>query len=267
MHINFKRRQDPRNPARTIVVPKLHGGRPTKVETPKTVYDRKRDKQQWKDDAHNIRALEPLSDEIRRIAYKMDKKTQDALKTILETPGWQEKAKQWFSQQKQAGKATGLAIPFALALGILSQGIDAKTPEEFVRGIQDTAKVVDTSYQKKIDEMEKIVPYPVNFAEILTLKSGIVGLEKFESTLQGKIEDGMREKVLPAVKNKPEFSVMGKDELTDLITKATMQKINNPKYKDVRQSVEKLLQNNGKKMDHIEKIVNNVVHSQVATLK
>jgi len=171
-----------------------------------------------------------------------------ALEVVRSTPGWEQKVREWFSQDKKAGLGKGLAIPLSVALLTLSQAWGADTADQFISKaktvIEKEAPKVDSAL---IDQMAEMLPYPVNIVELGLLASGSITQPKFESSLREKIENGLKV-VVPKIDKDAQLSKLDTAGLSDLITKALIKKIDSPKNARAKKILMGYLGENGMKI-------------------
>jgi hypothetical protein len=209
-----------------------------------------------------------LSDRLRLLAASLDRPSvSDALDTLMKTPGWEQKVKEWVKQDKTAGLGKSLIIPLAVAIMTLSQVSGAQTAEELISKIKNKSleqTAPERISQADVDRMEKIIPYPLNRIEILALQAGELKigplkvqltLDKFGERLDGAIKDGLTKTVFPQVKKDPKFSKMSKSDLENLIVKATYQKIENPQYAEGKNALLTYLQKRDKTLDYAKSLI------------
>lgn len=236
---------------------------------------------------HNNRKMFParmsrLSDHIRLLAMAVDKPSpQEALDLLVKTPGWEQKVKEWYRNEKQAGLGKGLAVPLSIAILTLFQTTGAQTAEEFISQVKNrkvTEKVAPAeSFTKQdLNRMEGYIPYPLNKVQIGALKKGEIkipltkktlrmSLPYFEEQIDKEIAKGMKNDVLPSVRTDPRFKGLSRQKLGDLIVQATFQKIENPKHEEGKEALMAFLSMHNKTLEYakavIEKSVFQSMHS------
>ena len=171
-----------------------------------------------------------VADYLRLVAGSMSQPSvQEALETLRKTPGWEQQAKIWFKQQqqKQSGLGKGLAIPLTVALLTLSQALHAQTADDFISKVETKLEQAAPSKATQVDTITRLLPYSMNKVEQGALWAKTLSFPLFKSSLQGKIENGIKQ-ILPKIRKDPSFVGVNDTALADIIIEAFIRKINAP---------------------------------------
>lgn len=190
-----------------------------------------------------------------------------ALEVVRNTPGWEQKVREWFKQDKKAGLGKGLAIPLTVALLTLSQAWGADTADQFISKVKDQAgieKVVSKPDSVLVDTLAKMLPHPVTGSELDKIKSGLVPRFLFDMSLKGKIKESLKE-ILPEIKSDPSLSVLDTTTLSRLIAKALIVKINDSTHAEDKKIIMNYLGKDGLKI--IEDMARTTVSEALPTTR
>lgn len=198
---------------------------------------------------------------------------------MMKTPGWEQKVKDWYKQERKAGFGKGLAIPLSVAILTLSQATGAQTADELISKIKnkkvETEAPAKASFSKKqLDRMEGYIPYPLNAVQIAGLKKGEItipiinktlslSLPYFEEQVDKAIARGLKKEVSPKVKADQEFNNLPKNSLVKLIVESTMQKIENPRHSEGKEALMVFLGRNNKTLAYVKDIIEKSVRKHL----
>jgi hypothetical protein len=166
--------------------------------------------------------LQPVAVYSRKLSK--DIKFLSAIRTLLNTPNWEEAVKQYFDRKKQAGLLKG---PLFAAIMLLAQMTGAQTADQLIKEVKQNVQVVSTVSARDVQEVSKAIPMLANPAEMMLLTNPIKALRPsyslFFKRLVSKIEGAVTDqKLITLLKSYKDLSPQAQ---SDLIGKAFVQKV------------------------------------------
>lgn len=198
-----------------------------------------------------------MAGEMSRQAAAIDK----AVSMIRKVPGWQKLIKTVWPQvierlKGQGAKEAGpreLIISGLIAL-LSAMNIDAQEASKpgALDKVMQTIEQQKASYtQADVDRMAEMIPFNLGDFEKGLLEKGTAPLRLFKYYFSLKIKGGLKD-----IKNKimsdKVFSSLSSDQLSEIVGKGLVRKMNDPQYKIYKDQLIKYLKDKGQDMSFLE---------------
>ena len=222
--------------------------------------------------------MKTIADQIKLFAAELSTpKEEQALKTVLNTPGWEDAVKEFFRTHPQgapAGREADWKTNLTMALLLLSQAAGATQAPQLIDFIKDQAKqehVMPQQEQAKptkadLDGVREAIPFEFGTAEEVFLSAPIINKDMsfniFKHQLEKKIKNGLNSSVKPYIEKNPRLNGMDKDSLADVVTQEFINKIHEKKTESAM--LQAFLEKVDHNMDDVARAANNAMKIELA---
>jgi uncharacterized membrane protein YheB (UPF0754 family) len=198
-----------------------------------------------------------------REASSLDK----AISVIQKIHGWKKLLKEVWprvidrmkgQQSKESGMKELLISGLILLLSAMhidaQEASQAGTLDKVIEMVEQHSQKEQHSQeygQQEIDSMAGMIPFLIKDGDLKLLRTGLAPLFMFRSIFSGKVKEGLH-----TIKNRimkdSILSNLSKEQLPNLIAKGLMKKIEDPKYKGIKEDLINYLKKKGQDLSLLE---------------